>query len=907
MKNIDFKKLVPHFVALLLFVSLSATYFYPILQGYRLKQADIKQHKGMSQELRDHKEEFNEEPLWIGNMFAGMPAYQVSSVRYSGNILGFVQQLLTFGFAYPISLLILYMIGFYILLQSLKIDPWVSIIGAVAFAFSSYFIVIIEAGHTSKGFAIAYMAPVLGGVISLLRGRIWTGMFVTALFMGLQLYANHLQITYYLILPLLAVGLVELIGQHKKGQAAQFWKRASLVVVAVLIGLLPNLGNILTTYEYSKASTRSPSELTINPDGSSNESNRSTGLDKDYITRWSYGLEETFTLLLPNMKGGKSGAILADQEEIERLRREDPQFFNFMVSQYQNNGFIVNTYWGNQPFTSGPVYAGAVICFLAFLAFFFVKDRLIIALGVAAFLTIFLSWGKNLMSLTDFFIDYVPMYNKFRAVSMILVVVELILPLLAVLFLYRLYQKRDDFKQKQKKLFIVMGSFIGLLLLFWLTPSTFFSFLSENEISTMNSQLQQNQQNSQAIYAGFQAMEDYRIEVFQSDVLNVLKYILLVAILIAVYVMGKLNAKIMLAGVGLLAVVDLWTLDKHYLNNQEKPGASSKAPDRFLAYQLPIRNQVPYQANAADKQILQKEVQQNPALAQAIQEEVNELKQENPRPTALEVEVIQYTELMRATHYRVLNTNKKMDEDAETAFFHKTLGGYHGAKMKKYQELIDFELGIEHFQLKQAFQRGGEQAAQQLLPSMNTTNMLNAKYIIGAVPAQEGNRLALVENPHRLGNAWLVSQLKVVDDANQEIKALAEIDPANTVVVRKDDFTQLEQNYSKNASDQIRLKSYLPNKLVYEYKASAKCFAVFSEIYYDKGWNAYLNGEKLPFYKVNYILRGMPLPSGEGELVFKFEPSSYAVGEKVSWASSIILVLLFGMVLYQKFKDPKAA
>ncbi len=907
MKNIDFKKLVPHLVALLLFAGLSATYFYPVLQGYRLKQADIKQHKGMSQELRDHKEEFNEEPLWIGNMFAGMPAYQVSSVRYSGNILGFVQQILTFGLAYPISLLILYMIGFYILLQSLKIDPWVSIIGAVAFAFSSYFIVIMEAGHTSKGFAIAYMAPVLGGVISLLRGRIWIGMFVTALFMGLQLYANHLQITYYLILPLVAVGLVELIGQHKKGQAAQFWKRASLVVVAVLIGLLPNLGNILTTYEYSKASTRSPSELTINPDGSSNELNRSTGLDKDYITRWSYGLEETFTLLLPNMKGGKSGAILADQEEIERLRREDPQFFNFMVSQYQNNGFIVNTYWGNQPFTSGPVYAGAVICFLAFLAFFFVKDRLIIALGVAALLTILLSWGKNLMGLTDFFIDYVPMYNKFRAVSMILVVVELILPLLAVLFLYRLYQNPEDFKQKQKKLFITMGSFIGVLLLFWLSPTTFFSFLSDSEIGTMNTQLQQSQQNSQPIYAGFQAVEDYRVEVFQSDIMNVLKYILLASILIIVYVMGKLNAKIMLAGVGLLTVVDLWTLDKNYLNNQEKPGASSKAPDRFLAYQLPIRNQVPYQANPVDKQILQKEVQQNPALAQTIQQEVNELKQDNPRPTALEVEAIQFTELMRATHYRVLNTNKKMDEDAETAFFHKTLGGYHGAKMKKYQELIDFELGIEHFQLKQAFQQGGERAVQQLLPRMNTANMLNAKYIIGAVPAQEGSRLALVENPNRLGNAWFVNQLKVVDDANQEIKALAKIDPSKTVVVRKEDLDQLQKNYSKSNGDQIRLKSYLPNKLVYEYKASAESFVVFSEIYYDKGWNAYLNGEKLPFYKVNYILRGMPLPSGEGELVFKFEPSSYALGEKVSWASSIILVLLFGMVIYQKFKSPKTA
>ena len=539
--KIDFKKLIPHLVALTIFVGISVVYFYPVIQGYKLKQGDIKQHKGMSQELRDHKAEFDEEPLWIGNMFAGMPAYQVSTVRYSGNILSPIQTILELGFSYPIGLLILYMIGFYILLLSLKIDPWVSIIGSVAFALSSYFIVIMEAGHTSKGFALACMAPVLGGIISILRGRIWLGLLITSIFMGLELYANHLQITYYLIIPILVVGIVEMIGQIKSGNTKQFLSRALLVFAAVLVGVLPNLGNILTTYEYSKASTRSPSELTINPDGSSNKNNVSTGLDKDYITRWSYGIEETFTLLIPNAKGGKTGAILANEEEVDRLRRKDPQFFNFMVNQYQKNQFVVNTYWGNQPFTSGPVYAGSVICLLAFLALFFIKDRLIIGLALATLITIMLSWGKNFMGLTDFFIDYIPLYNKFRAVSMILVIAELILPLMAMLFLYKLIKDKDEIAKQKKKFFIVLGVFVGILFVFWLSPDTFFTFLSDSEKNHLNTQIQQNSQQAQQLYAGFDSIVDYRVEVFRNSILSILKFILIASALMILFVLNKIN------------------------------------------------------------------------------------------------------------------------------------------------------------------------------------------------------------------------------------------------------------------------------------------------------------------------------------------------------------------------------
>lgn len=900
--SINFKKLLPHLTAIVLFVAIASIYFYPAYQGYRIKQTDIKQHKGMSQELRSHRDDFNEEPLWVGNMFSGMPAYQVSSTKYDGNIIELMYKSLKLGLPNPVFILFLYMIGFYILMFSLRINPWLSIVGAIAFAFSSYFIVIIEAGHSVKSLAIAYLPALLGGILCILRGRLLLGILITSIFMGLELYANHLQITYYGIFVILSVGIVEMISQLKEGNANVFFKRAALVVVAVFIGVLPNLGNILTTYEYSKHSTRSPSELTINPDGSSNESNKSTGLDKDYITRWSYGIEETITLLIPNAKGGKSGAILADEEEIKRLRREDPQFFNFMVNQYQNEQFIINTYWGNQPFTSGPVYAGAIICFLAILAIFFIKDRIILGLGIAASLALLLSWGRNFMGLTDFFIDYVPLYNKFRAVSMILVVVELVLPVFAVLFLSKLYQKREEVLKEKKKLFTVSGVFVGIMLLFWLTPDTFFDFISDKENQHMAEQLQKDQQQSNAIYAGFERIKDYRIESFKSDVLSSLKYILLALALILLYLFGKVNKKVFVFGIGALIIVDLWLVDKQFLNNKEKPGASKVAGNRYLDYELKGQKQTPFEASPADQMILQNELNQHPELAQKIEQKIANERADQGRVSKKEVEQIQFTQLMRHTHYRVLNSTAKMDEDAQTAYFHKTLGGYHAAKMKKYQELIDFELGMEHFQLRRAFLQGGKEQAQQVLPQMNVTNMLNAKYIIGAVQAGEGQQLSVIQNPHALGNAWLVDNFKIVPNANEEILALKDLDASKTVILREDYTADLALDYTKRPSDYIRLESYLPNELHYTYQTSGSAFAVFSEVYYDKGWTAYVNGEEVPHFRVNYILRGMELPTGSGEIKFVFDPMSYELGVITTWIASVLILLFIIFLVIKNWK-----
>jgi len=904
MSKISWKSLLPYLTALLLFVAIAVVYFYPVLQGYSVKTTDITQHRGMASELNAHRDKFDEEPLWVGNMFSGMPAYQVSTVRYDGSILGIFYKIMTLGFSYPIGLLILYLTGFYILLLCLKIDPWLAIVGAIAFAFSTYFIIIVEAGHTSKAFAISFMPPLLGGIISILRGRILVGSMITAIYMGMELYANHLQITYYLMYLILIVGLVEMFNQIKQGETAKFFKRSIIVLLAVFLGILPNLGNLILTYEYSKFSTRSESELTMKPDGTSNSEVLSTGLDKDYITRWSYGLEESFSLMIPNVKGGASGAILADQEEVDRLRRVDPSFFNFMVEQYQNDRYVVNTYWGNQPFTSGPVYLGIVVCFLAFLALFYVKDSLVIGLGIAGLMALLLSWGKNFMPLSDFFIEHVPLYNKFRAVSMILVIIEVVAPLLAILFLSKLIKDRSMLADNMKRFYILSGAFTGLLVLFYLIPDAFFDFLSQKDLDQMDKLLNSNPNQRQQIYGNFEKVENIRIDALRSDILSVGKFLLLSILLLILFSLNKLKSKAMIAGIGGLILVDLWVVNKQFINNKEKEGASRTSTDRYVKYEKLSKQKTPHNASSIDYAILQTEIREHPELRTKIEQAENELKSKERRPSLAKMERARFTTLMRNTHYRVLNTAMKLDEDAKTAYFHKTLGGYHGAKMKKYQELIDFELGIEHYQLRQAFSQGGQRLVQQMLPQMNTTNMLNAKYVIGLEKGSNQMQEALVRNKHALGNAWFVDSYKLVSTADEEITSLKNLDPAKEAVIR-DKYKEYLGDVG-SGDGQIQLKSYLPNELVYEYQASDNGLVVFSEIYYDKGWNAYIDGKELPFFAVNYTLRGMVVPKGSGEIIFKFEPVSYEFAQITSWISSILLLLLLGYVGYRKFSDLKA-
>ncbi len=899
------KSYLPHITALLIFISLSSVYFYPVFQGYRIKQADIKLHKGMSHELRSHKDKFGEAPLWVGNMFGGMPTYQISAIDFDGNLISYLHQALRKWVPYPVSLLVLYMIGFYILLMCLKIDYRLAIIGSIAFAFSSYFIVIIEAGHTSKGFALAYMPAIIGGYLLTTRRNLKIGFLLTALFVALQLQANHLQITYYTMILLLVIFLSDVVFAFKSGEIQNFLKKIALLVLAAVLGILPNIGNTLLTYEYSKSSTRSPSELTIEPDGSSNKKVSSTGLEKDYITQWSYGIGESFTLMMPDFKGGASGAIIGDEEAIKKIQREDVEFFNFMVEKYQKEGWYVNTYWGNMPFTSGPVYAGILICFMAFLALIYVEDRLKYGLIIAGGLTLALSWGKNFMPLTEFFIDYFPVYNKFRAVTMILVIVEIVLPILALMFLTKFINNRDEILKNKKRLLISSAIFIGTLCLMYLFPEIFNDFISNKENSKIQQWIAAEPNRANFYHSMFDKIVDYRVEVFRSDLGIRILYLLGFVAMAYLFMLNKLQKKYFLIVIGLLVWSDLWFVDKQYLNNEETQGASKRSNERFVNYTKPNTILRPFNPSQIDMAILQKELQQRPQLQNEIQSAINQKRQEIKRLTQGDITSVQFTELMRNSHYRVLNTTRKMDEDAETSYFHKNLGGYHAAKIKKFQELISFKLGIEHYQMKQAFLQGGEPLVKQLLPRMNVTNMLNTKYVIGAVKGKQGAGLAYVENPYRLGNAWFVDSIKVVENADEEILTVRDMDAGNKAVIQASEDYKGKVNFKTSSQNRIVLDNYLPNELVYSYSASGDQFIVFSEVYYKDGWKVYVNDQEVPYYKVNYILRGMPISAGSGTIVFKFEPQLYSVGKAASWISSSIFLILIIGIGFKTLKEGK--
>lgn len=906
MKSINLKSLFPHITALLFFIALSIVYFYPLLEGYKLKQGDIEKHKAMAHEIKSHQEKYGNRILWSGNMFAGMPSYLTSTVKFDGNIARFINAVYHLWLPHPASTLFAYFLGFYILLLCLRVNPWLSIIGAIAFAFSSYFIIIIEAGHTSKANAIAYMAPILGGFLMTLRGRVKVGMLLIAIFTAGQLYVNHLQITYYLFFILLFVGVAYLIKAVKENALSSFMKRVGFVFLGALLGLLPNLGNLLVTFEYAKESTRSKSELTLDETGKSRANNASSGLDKSYITQWSYGIDETWTLLVPNAKGGSSYPILGNPDEVDRLRKEDPKFFNYLVSEYQNKGNAIGNYFGNQPIVSGPVYIGVVVVFLALLAMLLLNSPLVYALGAVSVFSIMLAWGNNFMGLTEFFIDYVPGYNKFRAVAMILLIAELTLPLMAILFLQKVIEDKGFLKENIKKFYVVSGIFVVALAIFYLSPDSLIDLTSEKEQNQFQQSLlaAPNQQN--ALYTAQETLLDYRTEKVSDSALSSLKYLIIAILLLYLLQLERINQRLFLLGMGGVVFIDLWLLDKQYLNNKENPNSTGKN-EKYISWIKPEKFKIPYDPTTADRQILAIESGNNASIKQGIDNRINTLKKENRgRVDQRKIIDIQYSELMEHTHYRVFNVNARMDQDVRTPYFHKTLGGYHGAKLKKYQEMVDFYLAREHFQLRQAYVQGGVELVRRYLPQMKVSNMLNAKYVVG--PDKSGKVDELVtNNPYAMGNAWFVDNVKVAENADSAILAVGKIDPQKSLVVIKEDATQLEGIQLGNTQGStIQLTNYHPDKLTYTYKSNAEGVAVFSEVYYEGGWKAYINGIETPFFRANYIMRAMKVPAGSGEIVFEFKPATHSIGSTISWASSIIMVLLTAFVGYGQWKQKQA-
>ncbi len=829
MKNIPIKNIVPYAVAIVIFIIITMVYFNPLLQGKKIRQDDITRHKGMSKEIVDFREKTGDEALWTNSMFGGMPAYQIS-VKYKSNLISYFDKIFRLGLPHPAAYVFLYFIGFFILLLVLGVDPWLSFAGSIAFAFSSYFFIIIEAGHNSKAHAIGYMAPVLAGMILCYRGKYLWGGILTALFLALELRAGHPQITYYLLIIAIILGIYEFVNAIKEKKYIPFLRSVGVLIIAALLAVLTHSTNLWATYEYGKYTIRGKSELTSNLD------NKTTGLDKDYATAWSYGVPETFSLMIPNTKGGATG-VLGNNKKV--MKDVDRQFKQAIAGQ--------NHYWGNQPFTSGPVYVGAIIVFLFVLGIFIVPGRLKWVLVSATVLSIFLSWGKNFMPLTDFFLDYIPGYNKFRAVSMTLVIAELCMPLLAILTVNEIFRNPGIIKEKQKQFFIAFGLTGGLALIFYLVPSLFFNFLSNDEIIQFDEVRKSADPNQLSLFIS--NLEQARISIFKADAIRSFFFILLGGLVLWLYSMKKIGWKILVSALAILFLIDMTTICYRYLNNENFVRKSKVTK--------------PYQASAADKEIF---------------------KDTNP-------------------DFRVLNIAVNTFNDASTSYFHKSIGGYHGAKLRRYQELIDHQISSEKEKIVNTLTNNPTLLSiNNTLGKLPVLNMLNTKYII-----YDPARIPLINNS-ALGNAWFVENYKIVDNADEEIAALNNFNPDKIAIVDKRFEDQLTgKKFESDSLSAIKLTEYQPNHLVYSSKSSDDQLAVFSEIYYDKGWNAYIDGKPAPYFRADYVLRAMIVPAGDHTIEFKFEPKVYKVGENISLISSILLILLLiGGLYYEIRKNLKS-
>ena len=813
-QTINWKKIFPFVTAILVFIGITLAYFSPLLEGKRLDQHDINMFKGMSKEIMDYREKTGEEALWTNSMFGGMPAWQISVV-YNGNLIRYVKQIITLGLPYPASAVFMYLLGFYILLLVLGIDPWLSMAGAIAFGFSSYFFIIIGAGHTSKAYAIGYMAPVLAGIILTYKGNYLKGSLLTAIALALEIEAGHLQITYYLLLLVVLIGLAQLIDAIRFKKLPHFSKATGFLVIAAVFAVLTHITNLYAAYDYGKDTTRGKPILT------NDVSDQTNGLDRSYITHWSYGIGESWSLMIPNAKGGASAQIGSNNPALDGMERG----FKQALAQQ-------NAYWGDQPGTSGPVYAGAIIMFLAVLGAFFVKGKYKWVLLAATFLSIVLSWGKNYMPFTNLFLDYIPGYDKFRAVTMTLVIAELCLPLLAFMGLYELYKNPQLLTEKRKYFYIAFGLTGGLSLLFYIFPNLFFNFLSSEEVIEFAKIKQSNPTDAAQMDQFISKLEGVRVAIFKADAIRSFLFIAFAAGLIFTYSINKIKQQWLIAALTLLIVVDMVTVDNRYLNNS-----------KFVAKR---KAEVPFQATIANKEIL---------------------KDTDPG-------------------YRVLDVTNSTFNDASTSYFHRSIGGYHGAKLQRYQDIIEHYLQFEISEFAKVMNNKPDlNSVSKQLQTAQILNMLNTRYII------YNPQTAPIPNLSSFGSAWFVDQIQWVDNANEEIDQIGKVDLRNTAVIHSE-FKQKLSQFSPafDTVSKIELVKYEPNKLEYEAVATKNAFAVFSEMWTNNGWKAYIDNQEVPIIRANYLLRAIEVPEGKHTIVMRYEPTIWSIGQKISFISSFLLL-----------------
>ncbi len=807
-----FRSLLPHFLAVIIFIIISFIYFYPVLEGKILKANDSTVSTINSKEIRDYREKYGREPLWTNSIFSGMPAYLIST-RYPGNLMKHVDTVLRV-FQTPVSVLILSMAGFYLLLLILGASPLISAAGAVAYGFSSFLFQILAAGHNTQAIALAYMAPMIGSVYYAYKRNALKGAILTAVFLSLEILANHPQITYYSLLCLMVFFIVEFIYSIRQKTVVKFLKTSALLIVPVIIAAGINFGNLYTVYEYGKYSSRGKSDLTVE------DRNISKGLNRDYITYWSYGIDETFNLLVPDFKGGSSKPFDRNSETVKVLRQNNASSAAGQVMKY----------WGTQPGTDGPHYMGAIVIFLFVLGLSLVRGPEKWWLLFAAILSVMLAWGKNFMAFTNLFIDFFPGYNKFRAVTMILVIAQFCIPLLGFLALRDLYSGDLPKKKIIKGLNIAAGITGGLLILFLLFPGIAGSFLNPYE-SDYPDWLRS-------------ALVSDRKGLLRADSLRSLIFIVLSAGVIFAFLYDRLRREYSIILIGLLIFADLWSAGKRYLDS-----------DRF---ERPSVIQKSFTPSIADEMILQD-----------------------------------------TSYFRVLNLSvSTFNDNSPTSYFHKSIGGYHGAKLKRYQELIDTSITVNIASFVERAKTAN--TIDDLTPVFNNSlaiNMLNAKYVIynPEVPPLINNRA--------LGNAWFAQKVKFAANANEELSSINSLNPSSEAVVDVifRDFVE-KSDYPSDAGDTIFLVSYQPNELVYRCSSSGERLAVFSEIYYPAGWKSFIDGKESPHFRANYVLRAMIVPEGKHEISFRFQPDSYIKGNKVSLASSVLLLLIVAIYAGSEIK-----
>ncbi len=814
------KKILPDLIAIALFAVLSFAYFFPAdIEGRILFQHDSSAGVGAGQEAIEYYEETGERTRWTNSLFGGMPTYQISPSYDTTQPLNWVERAYRLFLPEYVQLTFILMLGFYILMRAFGLSVWLSTLGGIVWAFSSYFFILISAGHIWKFITLAYIPPTIAGMVLVYRGKWLWGCVLTALFVALQIKSNHVQMSYYFLFVMLFMAIAYGVEAYKAKQLPRFWKATGVLVAAGLIGVAANLSNLYHTYSYSKETMRGKSELVFEGDAAQQTS---SGLNRDYITQWSYGIGETWTLLVPNFKGGASVPLAANETA---MKKANPLYSNIYTQLTQ--------YFGEQPMTSGPVYVGAFVLFLFILGCFIVKGPMKWALLGATIFSILLSWGKNFMPLTDLFIDFVPMYNKFRAVSSILVIAEFTIPVLAILALKRILDEPEVLKREQNGLIISTVLTFGVALILWIWPS----FMGNEFIPGQEMQMLQSALSPNELAPLVSNMSEMRAAMVSADALRSMLFIAIGLCILYFFITGKLQKKYTIGAIALLCLIDMWGVNKRYLNDEQFVPQSIK--------------QTSFVQTPADKYILQD----------------------------------------KDLDYRVLNLTGSTFNENNTSYWHKSIGGYHAAKLRRYQEMIDYHISPE---IQAAYSEIAQAAGA--MDSVDASkfrvlNMLNTKYFI--LPAGRNGEALPIQNPYAYGNAWFVNNIRYAENANEEIETLFDIDPKESAVVDKQ-FKEALKGVTSAKTDSlsaITLTSYSPNHLVYETANNYDGIAVFSEIYYPDGWKVTVDGKPATLARANYILRALYLPAGKHVIEMTFDPQSLHTTEAIAYGALILLLI----------------